>query len=109
MGMRPHTKRPCEKRWNEGETEGREHNREVQESKTEVVWPRNEARPRTRRKKDSGDGTTWEKNNNVLFIVRVTPSVCCVTALLGTMFVAKNPRLLAASILSSALSSTGTK
>ena len=25
--------------------------------KTEVVWPR----PRIRRKKDSGDGTTWKK------------------------------------------------
>ena len=33
----------------------------MQESKTEVVWPRKEARPRIRRKKDSGDGTTWEK------------------------------------------------
>ena len=39
----------------------RGHNREAQESKTEVVWPRKEARPRIRRKKDSGDGTTWEK------------------------------------------------
>ena len=44
-----------------GETESREHNREVQESKTEVVWPRKETRPRIRRQKDSGDGTTWEK------------------------------------------------
>ena len=44
-----------------GETESREHNREVQESKTEVVWPRKEARPRIRRKEDSVDGTTWEK------------------------------------------------
>ncbi len=44
-----------------GETESREHNREVQESKTEVVWPRKEARPRICLKKDSGDGTTWEK------------------------------------------------
>ena len=33
----------------------------VQESKTEVVWPRKETRPRIRRKKDSGDGTTCEK------------------------------------------------
>ena len=33
----------------------------MQESKTEVVWPREEAIPRLRRKKDSGDGTTWEK------------------------------------------------
>ena len=59
--MRPHTKRPCEKRGHQGETEGREHHREVQERKTEVVWPRKEARPRLCRKKDSGDGTTWEK------------------------------------------------
>ena len=27
----------------------------------EVVWPSKEARPRLRRKKDSGDGTTREK------------------------------------------------
>ena len=27
----------------------------------QVVWPRKETRPRIRRKKDSGDGTTWEK------------------------------------------------
>ena len=31
------------------------------ERKTDVVWPRKEAIPRIRRKKDSGDGTTWEK------------------------------------------------
>ena len=36
----------------------REHHRDVQESKLEVVWKRQEARPRLRRKKDSGDGTT---------------------------------------------------
>ena len=35
--------------------------REVHESATEVVWPRKEARPRLRRKKDSGDGTTRVK------------------------------------------------
>ena len=57
--IRPYTKRPCEK--HPGETDGREHHREAQEGKTEVVWPRKEARPRIRRKKDSGDGTTWEK------------------------------------------------
>ena len=39
-------------------TESREYHREVQESATEVVWPRKEAIPRLRRKKDSGDGTT---------------------------------------------------
>ena len=33
----------------------------MQESKTEVVWTCKEARPRLRRKKYSGDGTTWEK------------------------------------------------
>ena len=33
----------------------------MQESTTEVVWPRKEAIPRLRRKKDSGDGTTREK------------------------------------------------
>ena len=54
-------KRPCEKRCHLGETESREHNGEVQESKTEVVWPRKESRPRIRRKKDSGDCATWEK------------------------------------------------
>ena len=42
-------------------TESREHNRVVQESKTEVVWPPKETRPRIRRKKDAGGGTTWEK------------------------------------------------
>ena len=61
MGMRPHAKRPCEKRKHKGETEGREYGREVQESATQVVWPRKEARPRLRRKKDSGRGTTREK------------------------------------------------
>ena len=35
--------------------------REVQESATQVVWPRKEVRPRLRRKSDSGDGTTREK------------------------------------------------
>ena len=34
---------------------------EVQESKIKVVWTLQEAIPRIRRKKDSGDGTTWEK------------------------------------------------
>ena len=34
---------------------------EVQESKTEGFWIREETRPRIRRKKDSGDGTTWDK------------------------------------------------
>ena len=33
----------------------------VQESKAEVIWPRKETRLRLRRKKDSEDGTTWEK------------------------------------------------
>ena len=61
MGMRPHAKRPREKRKHQGETEGREYHREVQESATEVVWPCKEARPRLRRKKDSGDGNTREK------------------------------------------------
>ena len=61
MGMRPHAKRPCPKRKHQGETEGRECHREVQESTTDVVWLRKEARPRLRRKKDSGDGTTREK------------------------------------------------
>ena len=61
MGMRPHAKRPCDKRKHQGETEGREYHREVQESATEVGWPRKEARPRLLRKKDSGDGTTREK------------------------------------------------
>ena len=61
MGMRPHAKRPCEKRKHQGETEGREYPREVQESATQVVWPCKEARPRLRRKNDSEDGTTREK------------------------------------------------
>ena len=34
---------------------GRKYDRDVQESETE------ETRPRTRRKKHNGDGTTWEK------------------------------------------------
>ena len=45
----------------QGETEGREHDREGQENETEVVWTSEETRPRIHRKKDSGDGTTWEK------------------------------------------------
>ena len=62
MGMRPHAERPCEKRKHQGETEGREYHREVQESATDVVWPRKEARPSgLRRKTDSGDGSTREK------------------------------------------------
>ena len=55
--MWPHAKRPHEKRQHQGETEGRQYHREVQESKTGMVRPRKEARPRIRRKKDSGDGT----------------------------------------------------
>ena len=39
----------------------REYHREVQEIATEVVFPRKEARPRLRRKIDSGGGTTREK------------------------------------------------
>ena len=42
-------------------SESREYRREVQESATQVVWPRKEVRPRLRRKTDSGDGTTREK------------------------------------------------
>ena len=61
MGMRPHAKRPCEKLKHQGETEGREYHREVQESATQVVWPRKEAIPILRWKTDSGDGTTREK------------------------------------------------
>ena len=37
------------------------YHKEVHKSATEVVWPRKEARPRLRRKNDSGDGTIWEK------------------------------------------------
>ena len=59
--MRPHAKRPCEKRKHQGQTEGREYHREVQESEHEVVWPRKEARTRLRRKNYAGDGTTREK------------------------------------------------
>ena len=40
---------------------GREYHGEVQESKTDVVWTLKETRPILRRKKDCGDGTTWEK------------------------------------------------
>ena len=61
MGMRPHAKKPCEKRKHQGETEGREYRREVQESATDVGWPRKKARPRLRRKKYSVGGTTREK------------------------------------------------
>ena len=59
--MRLHARRPCEQRKHQGETEGGVYRREVQESATQVVWPRKEARPRLRRKKDFGDGTTREK------------------------------------------------
>ena len=37
---------PCEKRWQQGETEGREYHRELQESKIEMVWTHKKARPR---------------------------------------------------------------
>ena len=47
-----------------GETEGREHYREVQESEIEVVWTREEMSPTIRRKKYSGVGTTMEKKKN---------------------------------------------
>ena len=33
----------------------------MQESETEVVWKREDTRPRIRRKTNTGDGTTWEK------------------------------------------------
>ena len=59
MGMRPHTKETINDDIRE---------RLKVENITErcwkarqVVWPLKEARPRTRQKKDSGDGTTWEK------------------------------------------------
>ena len=55
MGMRPHAKKPCEKRKHQGETAGREYRREVQEIATEVGWPRIEARPRLLRKKYAGE------------------------------------------------------
>ena len=71
--MRPDDKRPCEKRKHQVETEGREYRREVQESETRVVWPRKEARPRLRRKKDSEDGTTTTAKHcmdvNIMFTV----------------------------------------
>ena len=37
LSMRPHTKRPFEKRKHQGETEGRDYHREVQESATGAV------------------------------------------------------------------------
>ena len=37
------------------------YHRELQEIEIEVVWTREETKPRKRRKKDSGDGTTREK------------------------------------------------
>ena len=43
------------------ETGDREHLREVQGSKTEVVGTREDARSGIRRKTNTGDGTTWEK------------------------------------------------
>ena len=33
----------------------------MQESKIEVIWTRQEARPKIRRTKYSGDGTTWKR------------------------------------------------
>ena len=52
--------RPCET--NENTKEGlKVESIAVQESATRVVWTRKEARPRLRRKKYSGDGTTREK------------------------------------------------
>ena len=47
--------RTCEKRKYNGQTKSREYHREVQESATQVVCPRKEARPRLHRKTDSGD------------------------------------------------------
>ena len=51
----------CETVTSKRETQSREHQRELHESMIEVVWIRQEARPRIRRKKDSGNGTTWKK------------------------------------------------
>ena len=51
-------------RRHQGETESREDHREVQESKTEVVWQRKEAKPRLCRKKDSGDYLGEEKEED---------------------------------------------
>ena len=50
MGMRPHTRND-----NIRERLKVENITEVQERKTEEVWPRKEAIPRLHRKKDSGD------------------------------------------------------
>ena len=64
MGMRPHAKRPCEKQKHQGETEGREYRREMHESATHVVWPRKEARPRLRRKTDSGEENEEDRSRD---------------------------------------------
>ena len=61
MDMRPLAKISCETGTHQGETEGREYHREVQQRATEVVWPRKETIPKLRRKTASGDGTTREK------------------------------------------------
>ena len=43
----------------------------MQESKTEVVWPRKETRPRIRRKKDSGDYKSFkDQTQNSQFELR---------------------------------------
>ena len=59
MGMRPHAKRAFEKRKQQRETEGREYRREVQESATQVVWSRREARLRLRGKKERKKERLW--------------------------------------------------
>ena len=81
MYIRSQIEIPSEKRQHQGEiggTGGRTFHREiggtggrtfhiaVQESKPEVVWIREETRPRIWRKEDAGDsnGTTWEKNED---------------------------------------------
>ena len=61
MGMRPHAKRPCEKRKHQEETEGKRVSQRGAGKPTQVVWPCKDARPGLRRKKDSGDGTIREK------------------------------------------------
>ena len=54
--------RTCEKRKHHGQTKSREYHREVQESATQVVCPRKEARPRLHRKTDSGDVPSPEES-----------------------------------------------
>ena len=47
------------------EDEGRDHDKEVRESETDVIWTHGETSSMIRRETNTGDGTTWEKTQQM--------------------------------------------